>query len=158
MRPFTPWGGVDSHSKGEVFPCLGFWFLNPSACQVCLHCIVYHVISYSCLAFYLRNIFILSQYFLWFSWETSADIFFWGWQLKHVERLLFCLGISKPLSMRTCLVLPYMLGLYVISFSISMSLLFFFCLIFQQKKIGEKMQNFISFFDSFSDIACVFAW
>jgi hypothetical protein len=43
MKPFTPWGGVDSPSKGEVSPCLGFWFLNPSACQVCLHCIVYHV-------------------------------------------------------------------------------------------------------------------
>jgi hypothetical protein len=49
MRPFTLWGGVDSPSKGEVSPCLGFWFLNLSACQVC------HVISYSCLAFCLRN-------------------------------------------------------------------------------------------------------
>jgi hypothetical protein len=37
-------------------------------------------------------------------------------------------------SMRIGLVLPYMLGLDVISFSISMSLLFFSCLIFQQKK------------------------
>jgi hypothetical protein len=46
---------MDSPSKGEVLPCIGFWFLNPSACQVYLHCIVYHVISYSCLAFYLRN-------------------------------------------------------------------------------------------------------
>jgi hypothetical protein len=35
--------------------------------------------------------------------------------------------------MRTGLILPYMLGLYVISFS-SMSLLLFFFLIFQQKK------------------------
>jgi hypothetical protein len=31
MRPFTPWGGVDSPSIGVVSPCLGFWFLNPSA-------------------------------------------------------------------------------------------------------------------------------
>jgi hypothetical protein len=61
--------------------------------------------------------------------------------------------------MRTGLVLPYMLGLDVISFSISMSLLFFCLLVFKKKKkIGEKMQNFYSFsFDSFSDIACVFA-
>jgi hypothetical protein len=60
--------------------------------------------------------------------------------------------------MRTGLALPYMLGIDVISFSISMSLLFFY-LIFQQtkKKLGEKMQSFIFSFDSFSDIACVFS-
>jgi hypothetical protein len=46
--------------------------------------------------------------------------------------------------LRTGLVLPYMLGLDVISFSISMSLLFFCLLVFnkkKKKKIGEKMQN-----------------
>jgi hypothetical protein len=36
---------VDSPSRDVVSPCLGFWFLNPSACQVCLHFIVYHVTS-----------------------------------------------------------------------------------------------------------------
>jgi hypothetical protein len=57
--------------------------------------------------------------------------------------------------MRTGLALPYMLGLDVISFSISMSLLF---IGFQQKKkIGEKVRNFFFSFDSFSDNACVFA-
>jgi hypothetical protein len=71
---------------------------------------------------------------------------FLGWQLKHVGRLFFCLRISKPLSMRTCLVLPYMLGLDVISFSISMSLLFFSLIFQQKKKIWEKMRTFISFF------------
>jgi hypothetical protein len=46
--------------------------------------------------------------------------------------------------MRTGLALPYMLGLDVISFSISMSLLFFCLLVFKKKKkIGEKMRNFI---------------
>jgi hypothetical protein len=63
--------------------------------------------------------------------------------------------------MRTCLVLPYILRLDVFSFSISMSLLFFYLLVFnkkKKKKFGEKMQNFYFFsFDSFSDIACVFA-
>jgi hypothetical protein len=63
--------------------------------------------------------------------------------------------------MMTGLVLPYILGLYVISFSISMSLLLFFCLLFfnkkKKKKIGEKMRNFIFFLITFSDIACVFA-
>jgi hypothetical protein len=108
MRPFTPWGGVDSPSKSEVFPCLGFWFLNPSACQVCLHCIVYHVISYSCLEFYLRNLLFYPHIFSSFL-EKHLQIFFWGWQLKHVGGLLFCLGISKPLSIRTSLVLPYII-------------------------------------------------
>jgi hypothetical protein len=44
-----------SPSRGTVSPCLRFWFLNPIACQVSLHCIIYHVISYSCFVFYLRN-------------------------------------------------------------------------------------------------------
>jgi hypothetical protein len=44
IRPFTPWGGVDSPSIGAVSPCLGFWFLNHSAYQVCLHCIDCHIL------------------------------------------------------------------------------------------------------------------
>jgi hypothetical protein len=50
--------------------------------------------------------------------------------------------------MRTGFILPYMLGLDVISFSISMSLLFFCLLVFNEKKkkkLGEKMQNFFFF-------------
>jgi len=58
--------------------------------------------------------------------------------------------------MRTGLALPYMLGINVISFSMSMSLLFS-CLIFQQKKNWGEDAEFIFSFDSFSDIACVFA-
>jgi restriction endonuclease S subunit len=62
------------------------------------------------------------------------------------------------------LVLPYMLGLDVISFSISMCLFFFFFFFFflfigfqQKKKMGIRCRIFILSFDSFSDIACVFA-
>jgi hypothetical protein len=40
-----------THLVSEVSPCLGFWFLNPIACQVCLHSFVNHVLSYSCFAF-----------------------------------------------------------------------------------------------------------
>jgi len=44
----------------------------------------------------------------------------------------------------TGLILPYKLGLDVISFSISMSLLFFCLLVFNKKKIrGENGGNFI---------------
>jgi len=49
--------------------------------------------------------------------------------------LLFCLGNSEPLSLRTGLILLHMLGLYIVSFPHNMSLLFFylfffFCLFF----------------------------
>jgi hypothetical protein len=87
----------------------------------------------SCLAFCLWNRLFYPQNFLLLSWETSADIF-WGWQLKHVGRLVLCLGVSKPLSMRTGLALPYMLRIYVYSFSMSMSLFFFSISFFQKKK------------------------
>jgi len=60
--------------------------------------------------------------------------------------------------MRTGLVLPYMLGLDVISFSISMSLLFFYVLVFnKKKKLGRRCGILFFSFDSFSDIACDFA-
>jgi hypothetical protein len=61
--------------------------------------------------------------------------------------LLFCLGISKSLSLRTGLILPYMLGLDVISFSISMSLLFFYFIVFnkKKKKLGGEDEFFFFF-------------
>jgi hypothetical protein len=52
--------------------------------------------------------------------------------------------------MRTGLAFPYILGLDVISFSKSMSLLFLCLLVFnKKKKIGEKMRNFIFLFIAF---------
>jgi hypothetical protein len=51
--------------------------------------------------------------------------------------LLFCLGISKPLSIRTGLILPYILGLDVISFSEHVFVVFLF-IGFQQKKIKKN--------------------
>jgi hypothetical protein len=74
-------------------------------------------------------------------------------------RLLFCLG-TKPLSLRTGLILPYMLGLDVISFFISMFLLFFCFIVFNIKKKngGEDAELLFFFsFDSFSNIVCVFS-
>jgi hypothetical protein len=58
--------------------------------------------------------------------------------------------------MRTGLVLPYMLGLDVISFSMSMSLFFFVSFFNKKKKLGRRC-GILFFLDSFSDIACVFA-
>jgi hypothetical protein len=56
--------------------------------------------------------------------------------------------------MRTGLALPYMLGIDVISFFISMSLLSHFS---KYIYIGEEDAEFFFSFDSFSDIAYVFA-
>jgi hypothetical protein len=60
--------------------------------------------------------------------------------------------------MRTCLVLPYMLGLDVISFSEHVLVVFWF-IDFQQKKkkLWRRCGTLFLSFDSFSDIACVFA-
>jgi hypothetical protein len=64
--------------------------------------------------------------------------------VKACRAATFCLSISKPLSplsLRTRLIVPYMLGLGVISFSISMSL-FFFCFSTGKKKIERKDVEF----------------
>jgi hypothetical protein len=59
--------------------------------------------------------------------------------------------------MSTCLALPYILGIDVISFSITMSLFFFLSHFSTKKKIREEDAEFLFFsFDNFSDIACVF--
>jgi len=65
---------------------------------------------------------------------------------KHVERLLFCLGISKPLSLGTGLILPHMLGLDIFS-----------PLKKKKKKIGGEDAVFYFILLDFSDIACIFA-
>jgi hypothetical protein len=61
--------------------------------------------------------------------------------------------------MRAGLILPYMLGLDVISFSIIMSLLFsvYWFSTNKKKKLGRRYGIFIFSFDSFSDIVYIFA-
>jgi len=49
--------------------------------------------------------------------------------------LLFCLGNSKPLSLRTNLILPYMLGLDIVSFLIACLCCFLSFSFFNIKKI-----------------------
>jgi hypothetical protein len=58
--------------------------------------------------------------------------------------------------MKIGLALPYMLGLDVISFSISMSLLFFCLFVFNKKKNWGEDAEFYFSLDCYSDIACVF--
>jgi hypothetical protein len=111
MRPFTPWGGVDSPSIGAVSPCQGFWFLNPSAYQVCLHCIDCHI-------FYILFFSLHSVWGTTFSIPRFSHDCFKNFLQVHSRddresmSLLFCLDIVKPLSLRSYLFLPYMLGRY----------------------------------------------
>jgi hypothetical protein len=55
---------------------------------------------------------------------------------KARRRLPFCPGIFEPLSLRTGLILPYMLGL--------VTCFYCFCY-FSKKKMGEKMHDRILF-------------
>jgi hypothetical protein len=73
--------------------------------------------------------------------------------------LLFYLGIVKPLSLRSSLPLPYMLGLDIFLFLCSMFFVVFLLLFSTKKKKRNrrKMQIFIPLF-SFSDILCIFTW
>jgi hypothetical protein len=59
--------------------------------------------------------------------------------------------------MKTGLVLPYMLGLDVISFCEHVFVVFLFIGFQQKKKLGRRCRTLFLSFDSFSDIACVFA-
>jgi Na+-transporting NADH:ubiquinone oxidoreductase subunit NqrE len=61
--------------------------------------------------------------------------------------LLFCLNIVKPHSLRSGLLLSYMLGLNCLILCVSMFLLFFYFIVFKKKKkkLVEKMQNFFFF-------------
>jgi len=71
--------------------------------------------------------------------------------------LLFCLGIVKPLSLRTSLLLPTCFLYTYVLFLLSMSLLFFRFYFSKKKKIGGEDAEFFFFFYSLSDIVCVFA-
>jgi hypothetical protein len=113
-------------------------------------CIALFIMSHlSCLAFLLRNHICFIPMFSLVILRNFCR-YLCEWQKKHVGRLLFCLGNSKPLSPRSGLLLPYMLGLDIF-FSRSMFLLFF-CLNFfstwkknKKTKIGGEDANFLFF-------------
>jgi len=70
--------------------------------------------------------------------------------------LLFCLDIVKPLSLRSGLLLSYMLGLNGLLLCVSIFLLFFCFIVFDKKKMEEKMQIFFFFFRVAFQILYVF--
>jgi len=70
--------------------------------------------------------------------------------------LLYYLDIVKPLSLRSGLLLSYMLGLNCLLLYVSMFLLFFYFIVFNNKKMGEKMPNFFIFFRVAFQILYVF--
>jgi len=105
MRPFTPWGGVDSPSIGAVSPYLGFWFLNPSAYQVYLHCIDCHILYILFFALYSvwGTTFSIPRFSLG-CFENFLQVH--SRDDRESMSLLFCLAIVKPLSLRLGLLLP----------------------------------------------------
>jgi hypothetical protein len=145
------------------YPCLVFWFLILE--HIRFDCIALvspsHIFTY---ALHSRNHICFIPKIFFFCLEKIYAGILWGWQKKNVERLLFYLGNSEPLSLRTGLILPHMLGLDIVSFPHSMSLLFF-CLIFLNIKKKKKkncrkiciIYLFISV-ESFLDITYIFAW
>jgi hypothetical protein len=101
--------------------------LKPNACHVRLHCIDYLDISCFCFAFCLWNHIFYIPIFSLVVLRKFMQVLYGD--DKESTSLLFCLGNSKPLFLKTGLILPHMLGLDIVSFSHSMSLLFF-CFIF----------------------------
>jgi len=83
---------VDSPSKGEVSPCLEFWFLNPSACQVCLLSLVYHILFMPCILFeepsILSTMFFLvvlrnfCKYYLGMTEKAHQAVAFLSWPVQ----------------------------------------------------------------------------
>jgi hypothetical protein len=92
----TSQGGVDPPSKWG-YTCLGLWFLNPSACQVHLHCIFYIVISCACFAYLLWNHFVYPYIVSLVVLRNFCRYFIEMTDKAH----LFCLGICKHLSLRS---------------------------------------------------------
>jgi hypothetical protein len=124
-------------------------------------------VRYVCIALSILSYFIHALHSVWgtiyfipiFSLVILRSFcrYFWGWQLKHVGRLLLCLGISKPLSMWIGLVLSYMLGLDVFSF-LSMCLLFFCLSVFKKKKLKKKWGEFAGFSISWLIRYCMYPY
>jgi hypothetical protein len=99
-------------------------------------CIALFILFMSCILFeksYFLSLDFLLKFFLQVFYGDD----------RESTSLLFCLGNSEPLSLKTSLILPHMLGLDIVSFSHSMSLLFF-CLIFFniKKNIGGEDVDF----------------
>jgi hypothetical protein len=57
---------------------------------------------------------------------------------ESMPLLFFCLDIVKPLSLRSGLLLSYMLGLNCLLLCVSMFLLFFYFIVFNKKIIIKK--------------------
>jgi hypothetical protein len=97
-------------------------------CQVCLHCIgIFYHISVYMLCTLRNHICFITIFSLVVLKKIFADTW-WGWQKKHVGRLLF----YKPLYLRTSLILPHMLVCFVFFLTIKYVLGFMF--FFSKKK------------------------
>jgi len=157
MRPFTPWRGVDSLSIGVVSPsigivspCLGFCFLNPSAYQVCLHCIdchILYILFFPCILFEEPPF--LSLDFLFVALRN-----FCRYILGMTEKAChyFSILVKSNLSPRGQ-VCSYLHALSRCSFPFNYVFVVF-VFYFSTKKMGKMIVPLYSF----SDILCMFNW
>jgi len=84
-----PLRGVDSPSIGAVSPCLGVWFLNPSAYQVCLHCIDCHILY----ILFLPYILFEEPSFLSLDFLLVALRIFCRYILRMTEKACHCFSV-----------------------------------------------------------------
>jgi hypothetical protein len=129
-------------------------------------CIALFILPYVAYALHsvCRTIYFFIPIFSLVCLEKNLYMYIMGMTEKAHRTAFFCLGISKPLSLRKCLILPHKLGLDILLFS-SKHVFVVFCLFFQyiyiyiyiKKKKKKGISCIIFFFDSFSDIARIFS-
>jgi len=123
-----------------------FWFLNPSAYQICLHCIDCHILY----ILFLPGILFKEPHFSIPRFSLGCFENFLQVHSRDDREsmsLLFCLDIVKPLFLRSGLLLSYMLGLNYLLLCVSIFLFFFYFIVFKKKKQnwGRICKNFIFF-------------
>jgi len=137
FRPTSP-------SKGEVLPCLGFWFLGMSG-MFALHCLSCHILFMPCIMF--EEPFILSLYFSLVSLRIFCRFFF-GMTVKSMSGGCFSVLVFLNLP-EDRFALTYMFCLDICSFPFKHVFVVFVFNFSTKKILGEKMQNFILFYIAF---------
>jgi hypothetical protein len=155
MRPFTPWGGVDSPSCW-VHDIPRIMVPNSRTCRYLCIASFYHCHFFFSYALHSWLERFYPHYSLVFCRESSAGTY--EDDRKSTSGNYFSVLVISNLSMRTGLLLPQMLELDFIFFPNSMFLLFFCYFFSKKKKWWERCCNICFSFVNFLDITCTFTW